>query len=407
MPKKQTALILLATFGLLFFGPGNYWSSTWLSKWSLLMAWAALGVAFFVGKRTSFWHFPLIFYALLNLLHIASWVNNPYQGELDPLTLLALQKNALYGVIQVSAASVLFASVTRRWGVGIGLSLAGIWAFGTFATLALPWTGNQSPPNNGLWFGNPSMGAGLLACLLPFIYYATSLLGLRKGALRVFVVGWVLTLFMIYRTQASVPWGVLGVATAALLMSQNVRKRPLLVLGIVPLLAISMIAVGWHFLGVNFWENNGRFEMARMAWTFFRSHGSPSLGFGYASTQVLNPLEQVIMGQFKGDYFLWLHNDWLQLMIEGGWIGMVCVVLSFGRIMCLSWRWPAIFGSLMGFATLGLFNYPLRMPIHSYCLVLICGLVEALARPQDARKPGLEPGEFASMLPSSARSMLS
>lgn len=407
MPKKQTALILLTTFGLLFFGPGSYWSATWLAKWALLMSVGSAILAVWAAKRTSYWYLPLMVYVPANLLKLAIWPESPYTNELDPVTILALQKNAFYGFAQVSAALILFACINRRWALGIVTALAGIWAIGTVSILCLPSTGVHSPPSNGLWFGNPSMGAGLLACLLPFIYLLPASFGIRGWARRVFVVGWVLTLVMVYRTQASVPWGVLGVVAAALLVAQNARKRPLLVLGVVPLLAIAMIALGWHLLGINFWENNGRFEMWKMSWTFFRAHGASPMGFGYASTQILNPIEQVLMGQYKGDYFLWLHNDWLQLMIEGGWIGMVCVALTFGRLMWLSWKRPAFFASLAGFTVLGCLNYPLRMPIHSYCLVLICGLVEALARPQDARKPGLEPGEFASMLPSSARSMLS
>lgn len=146
----------------------------------------------------------------------------------------------------------------------------------------------------------------------------------------------------------------------------------------VGLLAVLMCALGKFTLGSEFWDENKRFEIWRMAWDWMWINGRPSVGMGFSTSQVLIPIEQTLTGHYHGDYFLWLHNDWLQLAIEGGWVGMTCVFLSVTRLLMLSYKRPPFFAALCGFMTMGIFNYPLRMPIHCFCLVLICGMIEKL-----------------------------
>jgi hypothetical protein len=357
----MTALIGAA---VVFFGVGGYWSATWLSKWALLLALSSVGLSAWVSSKTSWFYFPLMAYAMLWLVYLGAWPQNLYALDLDPVSVLAVQKTALFGLVQLAAGAVFFAYLAKRRPFWSRVFLAALWALGTIALLRLP-----RPQDNGLWFGNPSMGAGLLACLLPFVWGIFPAQSLRIAA-------WLLTLVMIYKTKTSVPWGVLGVTTGVFLMAYMPRKARFLTLLHVLFMGVLMLSAGQRLLGADFWDQNGRFEIWRMAFDWMRAHGSLLLGMGYSSTQTLLPLEQAATGHFHGDYFLWLHNDWLQLFIEGGLLGMACLALAVGRLLWLAWASPTLLSGLAGFMTLGLFNYPLRMPIHCYCLVLICGVIE-------------------------------
>lgn len=380
MKSLETWGICAAGTVITFFGYGNYWNTTWLSKWAVLLSLSALAMSWLCARKSSFLYFPLILYSLANLIALGVWSPSPYQQTLDPVTLLALQKNALFAILQVSALLMLFCGTKKSWQTGIIIFLTATWATGVGSVLMQPTTGIHTPSNDGLWFGNPSMGASLLACLMPFAAWAFSSTHLLKNSPRLqkvfFGLGWFLTLLAIYRTGASVPWGVLGVVTAALLLSQTRQFLRI----IIPIggIALGMILLGKGLLGHDFWDQNGRFEIWRMAFDRFQMSADPWFGFGFSSGQTLIPIEQINTGHFHGDYFLWLHNDWLQLAVEGGYIGMFCVFLAVGRLLMVSFRQPYLFASLCGFMTLGLFNYPLRMPIHCFCLVLVCGLAEAL-----------------------------
>lgn len=376
--------VVIATLGLLFFGTGGYWSATWLSKWTLLMGFGTLALSVWAARATSLWHLPLMIYMFASLLAVGAWPQSPYEGTVDAVTLLALQKNAFAGLAEVAigvAFFILAASPAYARGTRVALPL--LWLVGTVMILTLPLHGFESPPNNGLWFGNPSMAASLLACLLPFVW-----LLYRNPCL--WLVSWLLTLLLAYRTGASVPWGILGVVTAAVWVSRNPRRMLCL-----PAFAAALIALGMTLLGHDFWDPNGRLEVWSMAWEWFRLHGSLVWGMGYSTSQVLLPLEQVVTGHYHGEYFLWLHNDWLQLFIEGGIVGMACLLLSLSRLLTVAWKSPALFGSLTGFVALACFNYPLRMPIHCFCLMLIGGMVEStdfrhfLQQPEAAGKTDL------------------
>lgn len=388
--------IIVGGLAVFFFHTGSYWSATWLSKWALILVLFGLATSVGAAKKTSFLYLPLMLYVFLSLIALSVWPQSPYQNLLDPVTLLALQKNALYGLMIWTISLSALAAFTVECVGGASWVLACIWSIGTLSTLWLPSHGMLSPPNNGMWFGNPSMGASLLAICLPFVWMGYSHLK-WYATVGLAPLTWLLTLLAIYRTGASVPWGVLGIVSAAFLVSWSVKKWRTLIP--IAALAVMMVLLGHHLLGKDFWDQNGRFEIWRMGWDWFRAHTPIALGAGFSSSQIMLPIEQVLTNHYHGEYFLWLHNDWLQLAIEGGYVGMACVFLALFRLVRVSFRYPSLFAGLMGFCALALFNYPLRMPIHSMCLLLIAASAEALTRFAEvpSRKPARVPARSYSV----------
>lgn len=379
--KLDRWIIFGGGLAVFLIGAGNYWGTTWLSKWAIFLGLLNAGMCFWAARRTSLFYLPLMLYVVLHLVTLSLWPVNPYSGILDDVALLALQKNAAVALLQFNGCLLLFCLLRAQATRGVYELLALITLVGALGTLSLPLTGPFSAPNNGMWFGNPSMGASLLACLLPFLWIvgAVRLKSFSYGPLVWVFAMWVVVLGAIACTHASVPWGVLGVVTGVFFIRRATKRGRYLVLAGVGMLGAGMIYWGRAFLGPDFWDQNGRFEIWSMAWAWFRAHGNIWFGMGYSTTQILLPVEQVVTGHFRGDYFLWLHNDWLQLAIEGGVVGALCTALALSRLLVAGARHATVLASLSGFVTLACFNYPLRMPIHSMALVLVCGMVEAWA----------------------------
>ena len=366
MKYWQSWAVFICGLVVLFVGAGNYWAATLLSKWALIIIIASIALSVWVASRTSWWYFPLLSYSMFSLSTLCAWPLHPYIFKFDVVVSLALRDNFGVALMQVCALSVLAAIISRRSAEGVMYLLAIIWA-----AIALGYSTIHNPPDNGLWLGNPSMGAALMACLLPFVWA-----NFKRSFSIMHVLSWAVTLYAIYRTKTSVPWGVLGVVTVAYFFALILPKKRLFVVFGGMFLALLMILLGEHLLGHDFWDQNNRFEIWRMAWNYFRN-GEYSLlfGMGYGSLRVLLPVEQITTGHYHGDYFLWLHNDLLQLLIEGGAIGTVCLLVAMWKLFKTAFHSPIFFSGLCGFVVYAMFDYPLRMPIPSMCLALIIGMV--------------------------------
>ena len=378
----RSAAVFLGGVALVLVHTGNYWNATWVCKWFFLISLVLGGFSIGVARKTSWFHLPLMLYAFGSMLILGLWLNNPYGTVLDLTTVMAIQRNALSGILELTACLTLFALLRRGAEKGAVYFMALLWLASVCVTLLQPFEGFYSAPNHGGWFGNPSMGMSLVACLLPFAWQVLGTYRHTRKLKWLFIpLTWGFTLWAAWRTRASIPWGVLGVTTAA----YCVAGKPLLSwfwrgLGIAAL-AVAMIVLGNNLMPHDFWDHNNRLEIWSMMWHWFWEHAYPSIGFGYSSLFTITPIIQILKNVHAETYFVWLHNDWLQLALEGGYVGMVCVFLSVGHLVATAYKRAPLFAALAGFMTMGLFNYPLRMPIHCFCLILICALIEAEKTP--------------------------
>lgn len=223
------------------------------------------------------------------------------------------------------------------------------------------------------------MAACLLAILLPYTW--------QKAGFLLHVGVTLATILVIYRIGASQPYGVFAVIVLAYWCHgtdwRKVWKRTL---PSCAALFMVMIAVGNFLVGREFLDDNGRFEIYRLAWSWTQVHGLFWTGWGAGAVQTVVPILQITEHIDEGHYFMWLHSDWFQIFIELGVFGLIFSLLAFGR---LAYRAATNHNAcdqaaLWGFAAMALFNYPLRMPLTVYCLVLVCCRVEWGACLEDA-----------------------
>lgn len=90
-----------------------------------------------------------------------------------------------------------------------------------------------------------------------------------------------------------------------------------------------------------FFALNGRKEIYAFAYEALRPYWKPLVGIGIGMTGYIYPVAQIQMKRTlvtKGVYFIWLHNDYLTLLLEGGIIAVVLALFFFGHLGFASWE---------------------------------------------------------------------
>ena len=369
-PLLTNARILQALIALsvLLFHFGEYWSATWWSKWTLMTILFSVILSYWAARRSSFAYMPLMTWVLLSSSVVGFQYNRlPLSSLFPPEILSSVGKWALYTWMTTIASIWAISIFDRRFWRGAVDGLLVIWGVGTIAYCFQP-----DLPMHGWEFGNPSEGASLLACLLPFVWAELRARGWVYPPL-----AWLATSVAIYRTHTAIPAGVLAAVTAAYWFHRS-HKAWLYLCALPPFLA------QWYLSGKPFFDTNGRYPVWKMAYEWCRDHGFLWFGLGAGAVQTLVPVLQVQTHTRLPDFFVWLHSDWLQIVIEFGWVGLVCTLIA---LIHLLWKahnhWcPENFASLMGFVALGAFGYPLRLPIHFFCLLMVCCLIEKASVPE-------------------------
>ena len=207
------------------------------------------------------------------------------------------------------------------------------------------------------------MGGALLACLLPLVWEEIA------ATLPWAILAWVLTALMAWRTQASIPVGVLGVVTVAYWLPKALKHA-----WIPAAFLAGYISMEHWLLGRDLFDPNGRVPIYKLAMEYTQNHGLFLTGWGVGATQALMPILQQQTGTRLGNYFIWLHSDWLQTLTELGIPGLLFALLAAWVLFSKSRGAPR--AALLGFMGMACFDYPLRLPLTAFCLLLTCCLIE-------------------------------
>jgi hypothetical protein len=211
---------------------------------------------------------------------------------------------------------------------------------------ALGWLGQvtgvmmivSSFGGRGRWvsplFDNPSMAGSLVVVTLP-LYVAGG------GSI---ITGSIIAVVAAVVTKAAAP--MLGLFAAGLMMAVNWTERvAILMVGALGLMAIDL-------------GGSGRFEQWSIAVDHFMSasHGKMIFGHGTGSIQILMPL-------WEKSSWIYLHNDWLQILLEQGIVGLGLALYAFSYGMVRADRFGR--AALAAYGATMLINPMLHWPIHA------------------------------------------
>lgn len=342
--KHAISIGFLLTCVSPLFLPGGFWNRYWYGPWAVLIAFAILSFAFYVGKRLHWTLVPFVLSTLLSSLWVYGWFGNDYTGWAvgDQAALKSSSLYASLAFVLLLLACVRLKDYTEhlRKVLGVVCLLASLWTVMQMGSIPFKRVG---------FAGNASMNGCLIAVTFPFVWSSLKERW-RILALAAFVA--------ILATGTSVPIGALCVVLLTLFLTS--RRRVLIALSV----CLTIPVIAYAIQGPEFFSPSGRFSMWRvfMEWWWYAT--DHLFGAGAGVSTVLLPSIQNARGM-NGNFFMWFHSDPLQVLFEQGAIGAVTLFVAFVGVVWKSRRDRALLASVLGFAAASVFNYPTHLAPHA------------------------------------------
>jgi len=135
---------------------------------------------------------------------------------------------------------------------------------------------------------------------------------------------------------------------------------------------VAAIIPAFLFMGVeNFSNSTGRFSLWRAVWDWFYNNGSTYLGMGNGTFFMWGPHIQQHASVNIGNWFVWAHNDYLQILLELGWTGLLSVCVMIIYLIRYSLNRKYLVAALAGYLCMSGFNFMVHLPIHAAVGVLL------------------------------------
>lgn len=215
-----------------------------------------------------------------------------------------------------------------------------------------------------------SINGCLIACVMPFFISSKRL---AKSLVAV-----LLGITAIILSKSSIPAGVLlvvGLTYAASYYRNSLSLR----FGFFLFGLLIVCLFCFRVIDPNLFDSAGRFEAYRLFMMHWLRNANFFTGFGPGSFSVIAPGVQMENGFMVSDtyahFWLQLHSDWLQVLYEYGFVGLLFAlgIFSFAFLSFFKNREHGLLASLVGFGSSCLFNFPLRYAAGSLLVAfLVC-----------------------------------
>lgn len=364
---------LLFLYGILLaisikINPSNYWVWHLYGRWALTTFMGCLAYSWWVaGQLGSRQYFPLIAWVLASGVYIGLSPFSIYQREPDLLFKIAMSKDAVYGTLLFTLSTLFIACRPDNYSRVMRATLRNIFFLSLGYTL-LQY--KEEAFARGAFMGNASMNGCLIACLFPFGWETTNCRYKRGILLAV-------TLLAISMTDASQPYGCLGIVLAV--MAYRGGFLGVISLRVCALIVLLILGLGYSLQGMELFNTSGRFAEWPVIISGVRQRANIFFGSGFGSSaHLISAIQMLHLQETKplfGSLYLWYHSDWLQMFMELGIIGFSFVCWTWWRIVHTARHDVALISSLLGFSVCGLFNYPMHLAPSAVSIVLLIGLI--------------------------------
>ena len=208
---------------------------------------------------------------------------------------------------------------------------------------------------------NPAMDATFIAICLPLVYG-----GFKdyKNTTQIKVLLALAMVISVIITESSTALMGLGSGMAVFLIFEygGMAIFPVFLMG------LGLALFGFHHLGREFLNTNGREHIWKITWEYFWRDVDVIWGTGTGAFTLYGPAlqlaERTAKGLYQGgDTFVWLHNDWFQILFENGLLGLTSVSLLFVTMVWKARKRPALAASIVTFGASACTQMLLRFPI--------------------------------------------
>lgn len=325
---------------------------------------AVFWISAVVWKRVNWSAGLAVCWTLLSAAHI---FGNPFSPYIAKGDIAVITFDSLAACSFISILLVLFLLLT----VKAGLTRIIVETFGWLCILdswfvVIQFLLGHSSVDRGGFFGNASINACVIAFTYPVLKRQknrpqcalTAISGLFSLVLPVLAI-------LLARSNMA-----LASIIAALLSSYIIRfksfnpRRLILCVGT----SATLVFAGHCFMGDKFGENSGRFILWKATMKWWWQHASHWTGTGLGTYFVFGPNVQLFDLHQTTSHMVWMHNDWLQILFEQGFVGItliaVMTIKSMQAAVLDDRLW--IVASMVAYSVTCLGNFPMHLPVPGF-----------------------------------------
>lgn len=340
----------------------------WWGTWWVVLGISVVFISLAISKKTH----PSIGLAVLSSLMSALYVfmDKTLYSELGPSTAMAMDNVSMGSYLSFITLLFLFYMASRRHLDILEDCFAYLCMINSVYTLATAYLGSDQM---GL-FGNASMNGMMIVATYPLLvmrpernlYYNKSLRDLTNYSYTILkdLACILIPILAVAFSKAHVP--IFGMAlfwVLFLFFQFQLRIKTSSLISIL-ISVTGFFVISIHYLSSDAFHDNGRFEMWKMAfkgWDRF----NPLFGSGQGTAFMWIPSFQEDSGLNQNNWFIWMHNDWLQILFEQGILGFGLAVIAYGFVISRSFQRPYLVTSVLLYGAMALFNFPMHLAVHS------------------------------------------
>ncbi len=211
---------------------------------------------------------------------------------------------------------------------------------------------------------NSSMDGTLIAIAYPVVLYWVS--RVSKIWIRIFYI--LFPIIMVFVSKSSV--GIGGICLGLAIIYMRARWKFIIIPIILFLIAL--------YINPALLDENGRVKCWVWSMNWWWGNANHWFGTGLGTYGLIGPYIQIVTGNnmingtLMENYYYEMHNDWLQLVFELGYIGLAAGLLLLRDLMRKSWDRPHFFASVVVFAAVSGMNYPSHCTVTAlFAIILI------------------------------------
>ncbi len=349
--KKVLAIQAAFIIAIFFNFGGDYYAG----KWTGFLFSALILVSFATYQRYGLFAALNVGWIFLSATYVTVFPHNMYEHT-TPYDLLALKFFSSEAALKFALILATFLLYEPPAWVG---KLACVFLIGSLLESFWEWAFHGCAEINtcGGILGNPSLNCGMLVCALPFCFHYATKAGV--GWLK-----WGLALGVGIAAALGRSNAGLGMLAAFLMIHLASRLNPIRLLALMAM-PIAFALLGKAILGVKFLQSGLRVH----AWQYFMGQWAHIpiyrvMGTGFGTFGIFSRhLQNIREGEFNVDWWLWMHNDWLETFFTGGVIGGVLLIALYLVALWGLWekRLHPELQSLLLFGVYASVNFPLHV----------------------------------------------
>jgi hypothetical protein len=225
------------------------------------------------------------------------------------------------------------------------------------------------------FMNNPSADASILAVLYPVLGFGPNYInlnhqkyphwiGLASGAVTGFVP--VIAICMCGSTTGTIALAIALAISCLRYLNFKDEKLAAMYTWFFGAALFAIVVISHHYLNKPFFQDSGRYAIWRSMMALWWQDQAHLFGVGGGTFFLVGPAIQTQMHQPENSLFAFMHNDYLQIIWEQGFIGITLFLASGILILRKAFDRNWLFSALCTYGFIMLTQYPLRFAASAF-----------------------------------------